>query len=683
MALQQITKDNFSSLLRCLDPSPDLLGELLSVPFVEHQVSVINQQQTADRKNNALLNVLSDVPNDIQETVMNGFILALRSSGQEHVANIFRRVSDKVPMSNEHRRALTLNKGRLCEFIDTENGLLDELISTEIISTVNENDIRAVTGYYEKARTLLEVLTRRPDDAFGGFISALNKTRQSHVTYILTKEGISGPIDERTESHKVPMSDGHRHTLTTKNDQLCKFIDPENGLLDKLVSMEVISHNSADGIRSMPGYNEKARKLIEVLMRRSDDAFNDFINALKETGQSHVTYILTGEGESLPLSNECRDKLIEKRSAVVKSIYVDCLMSTLVSKKVFSSYDQQRVEDRLTTKGKAEMMVDLIARKSQAAYEAFIDTLNECDHEHVAAELGGCELAANITSVSKDGREIRKKKAKLCQKEQDIFGNTIAEEKQLNAALHANGISVTKILHGSIIVKFRCRDHAAVIALQELYRSKELDQLFSEAFRPKLADKGLESLSLSIPDEEFQRHLRLKLMTDEHREALLSSEKMLVDKVTVSGGLLDKLSLCLRRRQAIENSATQEQQVKTLLDIVSRQPDSAFTQFLNALKDTDQHEAATIISNRTSTETYESSTYKEPRTSGRSKALCQYPGKIFSYHTLCTWADLEISRKYGRVGQTPGQESRSSPQANESSVKVKVKVNVDLYSASS
>jgi len=85
-------------------------------------------------------------------------------------------------------------------------------------------------------------------------------------------------------------------------------------------------------------------------------------------------------------------------------------------------------------------------------------------------------------------------------------------------------------------------------------------------------------------------------MTEEHREALFTSADHLVEKLRISDALLDKLSLCTRRRQTIERAGTSQQQVRTLLDIVSRQPDSAFTQLLNALTTSEQHEAVTIIS---------------------------------------------------------------------------------------
>ena len=490
MALKQKTEENITFLLRCMDPSHELLGRLRSVTFVKDHVSAIKQKSTVDDKNDALLELLLEAPEDIQESVIYGFISALRSSGQEHVANIFRRESDKVPMSDEHYHALTVNKGQLCQFIDTENGLLGELVSMEVISHVDENDIR-----------------------------------------------------------------------------------------------------------SMLGYNEKARKLTEVLMRKSDNAFDGFIQTLNQTGQSHVTYLLTGEGSSRPLSEECRTNLREKRAAVVKSIYPECLVSTLVSKGVFSSYDQQRVEAQKTSNGRGETMIDLIGRKSQAAYDGFVATLFECHHEHVAEELIGAEVCGNIEpQVCADNVEAGGVEVELCEKVQQTSENGETEIKQLNEVLHANGVSVSEVRHGSIIVKFRCRDHAAVLALRELYSSKRLDQLFSESFCPTFADKGLQSLILHIPDEEFQRHMQLKLMTDEHREALLSSEERLLVEMRVSDDLLDKLSLCKRRRQAIEQATTQEQQVKTLLDIVSRRPDSAFDQLLNALRATDQHEVAAVVS---------------------------------------------------------------------------------------
>jgi len=96
-------------------------------------------------------------------------------------------------------------------------------------------------------------------------------------------------------------------------------------------------------------------------------------------------------------------------------------MPALISKGVFSSCDQQRIEGRVTTDEKAEMMLDLIARKSQAAYDQFVETLGlpDCHHEHVREWLLGPEVAATAGAVVEEpGVDV-----------QDLEGETVRYEK--------------------------------------------------------------------------------------------------------------------------------------------------------------------------------------------------------------------------------------------------------------
>ena len=90
MALVEIISNNYCTLSRCLEPSNELLGHLQSIAFVNDQIAFIRQQATPDDKKNALLSALSEVPHDLQQSVVKAFIAALRSCGQDHVANIFR-----------------------------------------------------------------------------------------------------------------------------------------------------------------------------------------------------------------------------------------------------------------------------------------------------------------------------------------------------------------------------------------------------------------------------------------------------------------------------------------------------------------------------------------------------------------------------------------------------------------
>ena len=297
-------------------------------------------------------------------------------------------------MSDEHCRTLMVNKGQLCRFIDTGNGLLDELLSTEVISRSDDNDIRSMPGYDEKARRLLDILATKDDDAFDAFINALNETGQPHVIYILTGEISSQHQNEERKS--VPMSEEHWRALTVNSDQLSKFMDTENGLLDRLLREDVISFNDAQQTRYVSGFVAKTHKLIEVLTRKSEAAFDGFIKALNETGQSHVTYILTGEGNSRPLKEEYRKMLLTtKRDCLVNIIESkNGLITALMRKEVFSEYDEQRVTGVQpdTYYNRNELILNLIARKSQSDFFNFLSALNDTGQTHVVVDVIGADV---------------------------------------------------------------------------------------------------------------------------------------------------------------------------------------------------------------------------------------------------------------------------------------------------
>ena len=495
---EQVISKNFALLLRCLDPSIHLLGELRNVPFFHDRLlRHIDQLPTVDEKNNALLRSVLEIPAELQETVLTKLIATLRSCGQSHVANIFRQESDELPMSTEH---------------------------------------------WEQLRT--------------------------NIT------------------------------------ELCKFLDPENGLLLRLYSVGIISSYDRNRVRSVVGYNKMADTLVEIIMRKSDDAFQGLVDALNDTGQAHVVYILTKQGDERLLCEEFRKKLTKHRTYLVKTIDSkhSGLITTLLSNGVFSEYDQERVTGREldTDIDRSEVIMDLMARKSQSSFDRFIAALEKTGQKHVAVEFIGEEVVATITARTRSGACSPNDEAEIRQHIEDAVEHNGPEVQELNQVLHANDLAIVGVGLGSIIMKFRCKNENSLNNLKALHISFQLDELLTEAFFPRFIQKGFESLKLDISVAEFERCERtfreMKLMTSEHRDALESSAELLADKMKVDGDLLDKLSLCQRRRQAIEQSATREQQVKTLLDVVSHQPDSAFTQLLRAVTGTQQHDARKIIS---------------------------------------------------------------------------------------
>lgn len=496
MALREITETNFSDLLRSIDPSHSLMGELRSVPLLKDHISSIKQQRSIDDKNDLLLTTLCEVPDDLQVTVMDGFIAALRHTAQDHVANIFRRESDSVLMSQEHYELLCQN-----------------------------------------------------------------------------------------------------------TDKIYLFLEPKLRLLNILVRDKVFTLAHRDLALSQQTTNDMAQQTINILLRRPESDFDKFINALNETGQDHVACIITGQGNSQPVS----EKFCRKLACVVPQMEpkTSGLITTLYSMGVFSEYDRQRAlgSDETTDIERSEMIMDLMSRKSQSAFDSFILALCETNQKHIATELIGEELVATILMTTSPSCQRDQLQTDLLTEMKTAFAEDQPIVDRLTETMSTNGFCVSRVMSGSIVVKFRCSNSQSVHSLKQLHRDGTLDRMFTDTFCPKFADSGLQSLSLIVSTDEIQRCLKvfreMKLMTDEHREALLSSTKWLEDKMTVSSNLLDKLSLCKRRRQAIERASEGEKQVKMLLDIVSRQPDSAFTQLVTALVDTQQQDVADFIVNKT------------------------------------------------------------------------------------
>ena len=325
-----------------------------------------------------------------------------------------------------------------------------------------------------------------------------------------------------------------------------------------------------------------ADKTTEILLRKPDDAFRKFITLLNETGQSHVAFILTGEGSSRPLKEEYRRRLLSSsRVDLVKKIDSkhNGLITNLISKGVFSSYDEQRVtsvqpnmqEDR------NETIINLITRKSQTDFFNFILALNDTGQTHVVVELIGANIVANIKTVYESdtqGGHVCDVDTELAEYVRGMFESNGDAVRRLNGILANNGVTVLDVSEESMDITFTCINVQSMRNFQSLNNSVKIEKMLNEAFLSQFAKKGLKSLKLAISKDQFNECSRTFNgwipMTSKHCETLLLSQRWLVDKMTVSDSLLDKLPLCKRRREAIENASTREEQVKTLIDIVSR-----------------------------------------------------------------------------------------------------------------
>jgi hypothetical protein len=84
-------------------------------------------------------------------------------------------------------------------------------------------------------------------------------------------------------------------------------------------------------------------------------------------------------------------------------------------------------------------------------------------------------------------------------------------------------------------------------------------------------------------------------MKPSKRSALQYAMENLLGKIVINDNFLQRLALDKRRIRAVEEAGENSRKVEKLLDIISRQPDNMFSEFIKALENTGQQEAASII----------------------------------------------------------------------------------------
>jgi hypothetical protein len=336
-----------------------------------------------------------------------------------------------------------------------------------------------------------------------------------------------------------------------------------------------------------------------IIKRKSDCAYDEFIAALKETGQSHVIYILTnGKEGKHPLSDEDIQALAQNRYQLLEVVdpFISGLADKLVSNGSFSSTDLQREIEAGDTTNIIRAMLEKLERKPQEAFNSFINALKETGQEHVSNLFRSkltvnVELESNVSSQSvqrTDGDRAEDAVVTVLRSESCAIRNEISENF-CDVVVVKNCI---KILFCNLTLESFDR-------LQQLLESGRLQAMLNEMCKQVLNEHGFDSLLLRVDQSEFvrikQEFKGCELMTNSHRKILKSAVDKIGDLVNISETLLNKLDLCVRRRSAIMSNESSSEKVKLLLEITSRRPDSAFKKLIDALKASGQHQAADIL----------------------------------------------------------------------------------------
>jgi hypothetical protein len=341
--------------------------------------------------------------------------------------------------------------------------------------------------------------------------------------------------------------------------------------------------------------DEKANEVVNVLRRKWDQAYDNFLTALNNTGQPHVVYILTGQGEERPMRDDRLNLLNENIVQLTQSLTPtdSNLLRELIASKAFDNFDAQWIGSEKTTTRQADRLIAILTRKPNSAFDKFIKALEDSDHGFVADELTKKTINGQVETEFLPGVTEEQRNAS-----ERIIIDSINGQSEFKTFLRGNGAPVGAS-QGSIRVHFTCLNVEGIDTLYRLYITGELLNLFANSFSHVCHQHGIESCAIRISTEEFERCRRQfsesVFMKPSKRSALQYATENLLTKIVVNDNFLERLALDERRIRAVVEAGENNLKVKKLLDIISRQPDDMFSKFIEALENTGQQETATVV----------------------------------------------------------------------------------------
>ena len=203
--------------------------------------------------------------------------------------------------------------------------------------------------------------------------------------------------------------------VRSKGQDLEYYLDPENGLLDRLASHGIINNSEIKILQKITPYqllNEELLRRIEIII---DSTSKQFIEALCEDGQDHITKFIVTAG----CKTDCMKGLLPRcmrgflsRSLLNFERLIEIvkleLLQKLVSANCITSTHQERVmrserEDQVN-----ELRVILQRRRYNDFYK-FEEFMKEAVDAHWTISLDEMSLS---TPRRKSKRKSRKKRGK-------------------------------------------------------------------------------------------------------------------------------------------------------------------------------------------------------------------------------------------------------------------------------
>jgi len=139
------------------------------------------------------------------------------------------------------------NTNDLIYIIKTQFGLLDTLVSKDVLNTKQASLIEEKNMSMGRAKQLLEEITRESisDEKKELFLTAFDETQHKHVSNFIRGKGVRSA---EYEDHWPLYYCNEYSRMTVNRSKLIDLVDSKNGLLDEMFSSECINNQQKHSV---------------------------------------------------------------------------------------------------------------------------------------------------------------------------------------------------------------------------------------------------------------------------------------------------------------------------------------------------------------------------------------------------------------------------------------------------
>lgn len=421
-------EDNRSTLLSVIDANDLLLTELVGEDVLDEATQEeILAGPTRTEVNKRLLKWLTG-SDDLSTFQM--FLTKLRKYGQKHVANLLDGTQGELPLKPKDVQRIKKIMGDLAKKLDPDSGLLGTLLSSDALSEIAYEQVRAEPIKEKRAKKLLDNLLRGSDKSFEKFQEELVKNQPQVLESLQPASGDTTP---------------HVDTLKAKFPVLKRCTDMNLLTIAFLRADDVIDDDTEDKLKSEHGLIPKVTLMQNWLMYRPAATFQAYIQVMQKNEQRHV-YNLLSENASgqQPLSEKRFQRLKKKRPILMQGILNRgiLLASALrgqqasddtdfaISKTDYEAITQERKET-----DRNSLLIDAVLRRTDFSFECLEEALRDSNQLGMAEFLTEGEvIGAHLNTTRPDIEDAASKlwNAVILQ------GGLSREDQELNSSSEEN-----------------------------------------------------------------------------------------------------------------------------------------------------------------------------------------------------------------------------------------------------